>query len=484
MGDFYRFQHFQSKKQHPLPRRHKSPEWKKRTRRQRERGYTHMKNLPSTALGYNHLLVFTTHQLSNGDIGTVKRVTGRSTSQINRIVHKFRRKVLNGSRFDRTISRSARSAPKQEMVIETVRKLRRKFDPTVIEVTNNFPQHVGKTTLYAALKRGKLSVKNEDHVDYSNDASKSGLRNDFSIRLVLSLENGDNAHIFIDETGFEAGISDRSRRVSEKGQVASGPYKRRPKRSPRLNTIIAVDRDGIVSHTSTWDTIDGKAFQDFFYQCLMDAHIRCYSNLKIVFVFDQCSIHNNLDTVIARFHRANPTCTRQFELMYTSTHSPDLNVTEYVNALIKAHLIQWRPYIDELYVRRPKKVGRGDTEEFDKNKYQGFVEIFLNLYKDGPFYDQNFPEGYFGNYFQHVYRFAKALIQENGHYMNGKKLLSQQSFAVPPLIISGRIWNWCTKSSTSRRNLMDVDRWTESPKGRQWFDTNLKQYIQSRLQQL
>lgn len=468
---------------HHIPIRSRSHATKLKQTRAATRLAVTPPSLPQTALGNVRFLVQSLFDSNGGNIEAIKKVVGRSKSHIYRILRQTKKFNNNGKSYDLTIkSYRYREAPKRNNVKTIIDKFPLNHDPTVLEVVLLAPD-TSSTTIYDGIAHSGKSTKKEQTVDYQRDPSKRMQRFEFCLKLLLSMQNRDNTHVFIDETGVEAGVVDRTRRISNKGEPAHGPFNRINKRGHNLNIILACDRDGVVSYHCQWDAVTKSVFHSFFKQLILDAHERCYSEQKIVFVLDNHGIHNGLDQVLTEFYDANPTCNRKMTVMFTSTHSPDLNLTEYINSMLKARIAKFRPLIKELYFTRPKKRGQGDTEQFDFDKYMLYVTIILDVYREGPFYTDFFTEGFFEPQLCHTYSFAQALITTKGDYTEAKKLLSTHPFDTTPIQRLGRVYNWVTKSYTSRRALQQFDKLTKDEKKDIWTDEQFSKLIEQRLQQ-
>jgi len=108
---------------------------------------------------------------------------------------------------------------------------------------------------------------------------------------------------------------------------------------------------------------------------------------------DNCPTHNNAQQLVDDWLQlqedTEPGITRQFEVLYTLTYSPDLCLVEPIDGLITTRVSQPGFAVKDVYYSRPKIHGKGITHVFDKDISLLGQKDLLNLQYTRPINHKN-----------------------------------------------------------------------------------------------
>jgi hypothetical protein len=213
------------------------------------------------------------------------------------------------------------------------------------------------------------------------------------------MNNPDIFLVYIDETHIKPSDIHKARRISTRGVRVQVPETCTPANSPSLNLIIAASRDHVIQVRYEWAYATSPIFDAFLYELIGTCNDWVEPHCKIVFVMDNCPTHNNAQRLVDDWLQLQADTksgiNRQLEVLHTSPYSPDLNLVEPINGLIKTRVSQLGFAMKGVYCSRPKIHGEGLTYILDKDKFRAYVEEIIKPYIFGTLYTPDFIEGYF-----------------------------------------------------------------------------------------
>ena len=185
-------------------------------------------------------------------------------------------------------------------------------------------------------------------------------------------------------------------------------------------------------------------------------------------VMDNCPTHNNAQQLVDDWLQlqvdTKSGIKRQLEVLYTSPYSPDLNLVEPINGLIKTRVSQLGFAMKGVYYSRPKIYGEGLTYILDKDKFRAYVEEIVKPYIFGTLYTPDFIEGYFDDIYLYVYKWCHAYIETKGHRGNTNKIYSLHHDDLVFPKRDGNVRNWITNEVCSRKDLLTLEQYKKKRK--------------------
>jgi hypothetical protein len=187
--------------------------------------------------------------------------------------------------------------------------------------------------------------------------------------------------VYIGETHIKPGDIHKARRISTRGVRVQVPETCTPANSPSLNLIITASRDRVIQIRYERTYATSPTFDAFLYELIDTCNDWVEPHCKTVFVMDTCPTHNNAQQLVDDWLQlqvdTKSGIKRELEVLHTSPYSPDLNLVEPINGLIKTRVSQLGFAMKDVYYSRPKIHGEGLTYVLDE--FRAYVEESLNL---------------------------------------------------------------------------------------------------------
>jgi len=197
------------------------------------------------------------------------------------------------------------------------------------------------------------------------------------------MNNPDIFLVYIDETHIKPSDIHKARRISTRRVCVQVPETCTPANSPSLNLIITASRDRVIQVRYERTYATSPTFDAFLCELIGTCNDWVEPHRKIVFVMDTCPTRNNAQQLVDDWLQLQVDTTsgikRELEVLHTSPYSPDLNLVEPINGLIKTRVSQLGFAMKGVYYSRPKIHGEGLTYILNKDEFRAYVEESLNL---------------------------------------------------------------------------------------------------------